>query len=337
MGRYVVRRLLQFIPTVLGTLFLLHYLTSLAIQFNGNPVRALFGEKTPPPEQLRQMTEQMGLGNPCLTRKGDPCIDLFVERLQRIFLHFDFGESLRPRRAVTELLGDALPYTIKITLIAFVVEALFGLAAGVLAGLRHGKFSDYMVRFATVLMISVPTFVSGVLVQKLVGVKFGNWLRNDVHAPDWLGRGVFGAAYKPEYPWLSLILPGLVLGALSIATTARLTRGSLLENLRADYVRTAKAKGLTKNRVIGVHTLRNSLIPVITTLGLSIGAYMSGAVVTEGIFRVPGVGFTILGAVFRGEPMVLVGMTTILVLIYLAANLVVDLMYAVLDPRIRYE
>jgi peptide/nickel transport system permease protein/oligopeptide transport system permease protein len=337
MGRYVIRRLLQFIPTVLGTMFLLHYLTSLAIQFNGNPVRALFGDRTPPEDQLRQMTEQMGLGDPCLTRKGDPCIGLFVERMQKVFVHFDFGESLRPRRPVTDILADALPYTIKITIIAFIIEALFGLAAGVLAGLRNRQFSDYAVRFSTVLMISVPTFVSGVLVQKLVGVKFGNWLRDTVHAPDWLGRGVFGAAYKAEYPWLSLLLPGLVLGALSIAATARLTRGSLLENLRADYVRTAKAKGLKRNRVIGVHTLRNSLIPVVTTLGLSIGGYMSGAVVTEGIFRVPGVGFTILRAIQNGEPMVLVGITTVLVMIYLAANLLVDLLYAVLDPRIRYE
>ena len=182
-----------------------------------------------------------------------------------------------------------------------------------------------------------PIFVSGVLVQKFVGVKFGNWLRNDLDAPDWLGRGLFGAAYKPEYPFISLILPGIVLGTLTIATTARLTRSSLLENLRADYVRTAKSKGMTTGRVIGVHTMRNSLIPVVTTLGLSIGGYMSGAVVTEGIFRVPGVGFTVLKAILTGEPMVLLGITTVLVLIYLVLNLLVDLLYAVLDPRIRYE
>lgn len=337
MGRYVVRRLLQFIPTVLGTLFLLHYLTSLAIQFGGNPVRSLFGDRTPPPDQLRQMTEQMGLGDPCLTEKGSLCLGLFWDRMEKIFLHFDFGQSLSPRREVTDLLADALPYTIKLTLIAFIVEAVVGLAAGVLAGLRSGKFSDYVVKISTVLMISVPTFVSAVLVQKFVGVKFGNWLRNDLDAPDWIGRGLFGAAYKAEYPWLSLMLPGIVLGALSIASTARLTRSSLLENLRSDYVRTAKAKGLKTSRVIGVHTLRNSLIPVVTTLGLSIGGYMSGAVVTEGVFRVPGVGFTILRAVFTGEPMVLLGITTVLVLIYLVANLLVDLLYAVLDPRIRYE
>ncbi|HEX6683792.1 MAG TPA: ABC transporter permease [Candidatus Limnocylindrales bacterium] len=337
MGRYVVRRLLQFIPTVLGTLFLLHYLTSVAIQFGGNPVRSLFGDRTPPPEQLRQMTEQFGLGDPCLTRKGDWCIELFGQRLQNIFLHFDFGQSLSPRRDVTAVLADALPYTIKLTLIAFVVEAIIGLSAGTLAGLRNGKFSDYVVRIATVLMISVPIFVSAVLAQKFIGVKFGNWLRTDLGAPDWLGRGLFGAAYKPEYPFISLILPGIVLGTLTIASTARLTRSSLLENLRADYVRTAKAKGLKSTRVVGVHTLRNSLIPVVTTLGLSIGAYMSGAVVTEGVFRVPGVGFTIFRAIGQGEPMVLLGITTVLVLIYLVLNLLVDLLYAVLDPRIRYE
>jgi peptide/nickel transport system permease protein/oligopeptide transport system permease protein len=337
MGRYVVRRLLQFIPTVLGTLFLLHYLTSVAIQFGGNPIRSLFGDRTPPEAQLRQMAEQFGLGDPCLEQKFNPCGGLFLDRLQNIFLHFDFGQGLAPRREVTEILGDALPYTIRLTLIAFTVEAVLGLSAGLWAGLRNGRFSDYVVRIVTVLVISVPIFVSGVLVQKFIGVKFGNWLRNDLDAPEWLGRGLFGAAYKAEFPFLSLILPGIVLGTLTIATTARLTRSSLLENLRADYVRTANAKGLKSSRVIGVHTLRNSLIPVVTTLGLSIGGYMSGAVVTEGIFRVPGVGFTVLKAIITGEPMVLLGITTVLVLIYLILNLLVDLLYAVLDPRIRYE
>jgi len=337
MGRYVLRRLLQFIPTVLGTLFLLHYLTSVAIQFGGNPVRSLFGDRTPPEEQLRQMAEQFGLGDPCLKQKFNPCGGLFLDRMQNIFLHFDFGQGIAPRRDVTAIMADALPYTIKLTLIAFTVEALIGLSAGLWAGLRNGKFADYLVRIVTVLVISVPIFVSGVLVQKFVGVRFGNWLRNDLDAPDWLGRGLFGAAYKPEYPFISLILPGIVLGTLTIATTARLTRSSLLENLRADYVRTAKSKGLTTGRVIGVHTMRNSLIPVVTTLGLSVGGYMSGAVVTEGIFRVPGVGFTVLKAILTGEPMVLLGITTVLVLIYLVLNLLVDLLYAVLDPRIRYE
>jgi peptide/nickel transport system permease protein/oligopeptide transport system permease protein len=337
MLRYVVRRLLQFIPTVLGTLFLLHYLSSLAIQFTGNPVRAIFGDRNPNPAVLEQMTREFGLGDPCLTRKGDPCFGLFLDRLGNIFLHFDFGNSLFPRREVTDILGDAIPYTLRLATIAFIVEVILGLAAGIIAGLRSGSVADYIVKIVTVLMISIPIFVLGVLVQNYIGVKFGNVLRNDWDAPQWLGRGMFGAAYKPEFPWLSLIIPGIVLGSLTIATTARLTRSSLLENLRADYVRTAKAKGLTNRRVIGVHTLRNSLIPVVTNLGVSLGAYLSGAVVTERIFRVPGVGFTIITAVVRGEAAVLLGITTFLVLIYLTVNLFVDLLYAVLDPRIRYE
>ncbi|HZM83111.1 MAG TPA: ABC transporter permease [Candidatus Limnocylindrales bacterium] len=337
MLRYVIRRLLQFIPTVLGTLFLLHYLTSLAIQFTGNPVRAIFGDRNPNPQVLEQMTREFGLDDRCLTRKFDPCFSLFGERLNNIFLHFDFGQSLFPQRAVTDILDDSVWYTARLALIAFLIEVFIGLGAGVLAGLRSGSFADYVVRIATVLMISIPIFVLGVLARQFIGVWFGNIVRNDWGAPDWLGRGVFGAAYKPEYPWLSLLVPGIVLGSLTIATTARLTRSSLLENLRADYVRTAKSKGLAPKRVIGVHTLRNSLIPVVTALGLSLGAYLSGAVVTEGIFRVPGVGFTILTAVTRGEASVLLGITTFLVLVYLTVNLLVDMLYAVLDPRIRYE
>src|SRR5690606_15689036 len=135
----------------------------------------------------------------------------------------------------------------------------------------------------------------------------------------------------------SLIVPGLVLGALQLAATARLTRSSLLENIRADFVRTASAKGLGRGRVVGVHTLRNSLIPVITLIGTDVGALMGGAVVTEGIFNGPGIGRQVFAAIFTGETTDVIGIVTLLVLVYLVASLVVDMLYALLDPRIRYD
>ncbi|MGC5030113.1 ABC transporter permease [Micromonospora sp. DT229] len=336
MGRYVIRRLLQFIPTVLGTMFLLHYMTSLAIQFSGNPVRAIFGDRTPPPALLQAITERLGYGDPCLDQKGNPCFGLFLDRLQNIFLHFDFGINLR-QRPVTELVADAIPFTLKLLVIAIVFEAVVGIAAGVLAGLRGGSFLDYMVKISTVFIISVPIFVLGVVVREFVGVKFGNVLRGQDWVPDLISVGVFTPGFKPDYPFASLIIPGMVLGAVSLATTARLTRTSIMENIRADYVRTAKAKGLTNKRVIGVHTLRNSLIPVITFLGVDIGAAMAGAVVTETIFNVPGIGRLVTLSARTGESSVVVGVVTMLVLVVLVANLLVDLLYAVLDPRIRYE
>lgn len=334
MGRYVIRRLLQFIPTAFFTLFLLHYITSVGIQFTGNPARALFGERTPPAALLEQLTRQLGLNDPCLDRKFDPCLPLFWDRFTGYFVG-DFGTDLR-LRPVTDIIGQALPYTLRLALIAFVFEAAVGVAAGVLAGLRGGSFWDYFVKISTVFVISVPVFVLGVFVRTFAGVKANLWLKSQDWAPDFL-TGIFTPAYQPDHPWGSLILPGLVLGALSLATTARLTRTSIMENLRSDYVRTAKAKGLTTKRVVGVHTLRNSLIPVVTSLGLDIGVLMGGAVVTETVFNVPGIGRQAAQAALGGEAPVVIGIVTILVLVYLFVNLLVDVLYAVLDPRIRYE
>jgi len=336
MGRYVVRRLLQFIPTVFFTMFLLHYLTVVGIQFNGNPVRAIFGERRPPQATIDQVTAALKLDNTCLKVKFHPCWDLFGDRMSDIFLHFDFGTNLR-FRPVTDILADALPFTLKLTVIAFTVEAVVGILAGVLAGLRSGSFMDYFVKITTVVVIAIPIFVLAVLIRQFVGIDFGNFLRGEDWVPDLVSRGFFAATYINAYPWASLVMPGLVLGALSLASTARLTRTSIAENIRGDYVRTAKAKGLMRKRIIGVHTLRNSLIPVATNLGLSIGGYITGAIITEGVFNVPGVGSVIARGIFQGESMTIIGVTTMLVLVYLVANLLVDLLYAVLDPRIRYE
>ena len=336
MGRYVIRRLLQFIPTVLGALFLLHYLTAVAIQLTGNPVRALFGDRMPPESVLRNLTERLGLGDPCLEQPFNPCLSLFVQRLESIFLHFDFGTNFN-LRPVTDIVAGAMPFTIRLTVVAILFELIVGIAAGVLAGLRNGGFWDYLLKISTVLVIAVPVIVLGVVVRDFVNIGFGNWLRSIDAVPDIVSRGLFAPTWTPAYPWASLIIPGLVLGALALATTARLTRSSLLENVRADYVRTARAKGLGQSRVVAVHTLRNSLIPVVTVVGTDIGALMGGAVVTEGIFNIPGIGRQVFAAIFTGETTVVIGIVTLLVLVYLMASLIVDVLYAVLDPRIRYD
>jgi peptide/nickel transport system permease protein/oligopeptide transport system permease protein len=317
-------------------MFLLHYLTSVGIQFSANPVRALFGDRTPPPELLQNLSEALGLGDECLTRKGDPCLGLFVDRMENVFLHWDFGVNFR-LRPVTELIAEALPYTVRLALIALLFEAVVGIIAGVLAGLRNGSFWDYLVKISTVTVIAVPIFVLGFVVREFVGVQFGNVLRGVDWIPDLISQGVFGSVYKSDYPWASLIIPGLVLGSVSLAAAARLTRTSILENTRSDYVRTAKAKGLGTNRVVGVHTLRNSLIPVVTFLGVDLGTLIGGALITETIFNVPGVGRLVVASARTGEASVVIGGATFLVLVYLITSLLVDILYAVLDPRIRYE
>jgi peptide/nickel transport system permease protein/oligopeptide transport system permease protein len=335
-GRYIVRRLLQFIPTVLGAMFLLHYLTSVGIQLTGNPVRAIFGDRTPSPALVAAISRELGLDDPCLTRSGDPCLGLFVERMQNIFFHFDFGVN-RNRQEVVDLMLRAAPNTAKLALFAFLIEVIIGLSAGILAGLRGGSFWDYVVKISTVLLISFPVFVVGVALRSFVAAPVSREAREMDWIPAVISEGILSPVYKSSYPVASLAFPAIVLASLSLATTARLTRTSLMENIRADYVRTAKAKGLAPKRVIGVHTLRNSLIPVITYLGVDFGALLSGAVITETIFNVPGIGRLVTRGAQQGESYVVVGVVTMLVLVFLVANLIVDVLYAVLDPRIRYE
>lgn len=333
MGRYTARRLLQFIPVLLGTLFLLHYLQTLSFQINGNPVRALFGDRQPPPETIEAITRAYGLDDPCLEQTGNPCFGMFFIRLQNLVTG-DFGQDFNGQD-VLDLITRALPVTINLTILAIVFETIIGILAGVIAGLRKDKAADNLVRISTTLVISVPIFVLGVLVQIFLGLYFGNWLRSR-EVPDAL-KAMFSVAYQSEFPWASLVVPALVLGALSLGFIARLTRTSLIETMRSDYVRTARAKGLKPTRVVGVHALRNSLIPVVTYIGIDIGALMGGALVTEGIFNVPGIGGLTFQSIRAGETAVILAVVTLLVLVFLVASLLVDLLYAVLDPRIRYE
>jgi peptide/nickel transport system permease protein/oligopeptide transport system permease protein len=334
MGRYLARRLLQFIPVLLGAMFLLHYLSILSIQFTGDPIRALFGENAPPEAVLDQMRARFGLDNPCLEQPGNPCLGMFVDRLGQ-YATLDFGINFRGR-PITELVGERWPVTLRLTLIAIIFETVVGIALGVLAGLRKDRFSDYVVRISSALLISVPVFVFGVLTQVLVALAIGGWVRDQPWAPDWL-KAIFTPIYLADWPWMSLIIPGIVLGMFSLAAISRLTRTSLIENLRADYVRTARAKGLARSRIIGVHTLRNSLIPVVTFIGIDLGALMGGAIVTERIFNIPGVGGLVYTSLQNQDSTVVVAVVTMLVLVFLFASLLVDVLYAVLDPRIRYE
>jgi oligopeptide transport system permease protein len=232
--------------------------------------------------------------------------------------HGDFGQSFKGRE-VAEIMRERFPVTLRLGLLAFVFEAILGLAAGVLAGLRRRSLADTMVLVSTTVVVAVPVFVLGHAAQLLLGVKLG-WFP------------VAGAREGLR----SYVLPAIVLGSLSLCYVARLTRASLSEALQSDYVRTARAKGLSQRRVVGVHALRNSLIPVVTFLGVDLGSLLAGAVITEGIFNLPGVGQAVFGAVKAQEGPIVVGIVTALVLVFIAANLIVDVLYAVLDPRIRY-
>jgi oligopeptide transport system permease protein len=305
-GRYVLRRLLQLIPVFIGTTFLIF---ALVFAIPGDPIRALAGDRPLPEAVQQELRDRYNLDDPLVVQYGKYMVNL---------VQGDFGQDFRGR-PVSDIMAERWPITIKLSLAAFAIEIFIGLLAGLLAGLKRGSFIDNLVRISTVVVISIPVFVLGFTLQILLGVKWE----------------IFPVAYNGTF--YSLLLPAIVLAALSLAYVARLTRTTLTENLRSDYVRTAVAKGLPRSRVVGVHTLRNSLIPVVTFLGVDLGSLMAGAIVTEGIFNIPGIGNQVFRSILSQESTVVVGIVTALVIIYLFSNLIVDILYAVLDPRIRYD
>lgn len=330
---YVVRRLLQFVPVLLGTLFLIHYLTSIGIQLTGNPVHAIFGLRQPPESVVAAVTAQFGLDNACLEQVGNPCLGLFFERLTG-YAAGDFGTDFN-NQPVAGLLAERWPITARLAILAIMFEMVLGTLAGVAAGLRKDRFADYGIKVFTVLLVAVPVFVLGVLVQVALAVGPAEWVNNQPWLAPWLGP-IFSVTYNSAHPWASLVIPALVLGALSLASVARLTRTGLVENMGSDYVRTARAKGLLPRRIVGVHALRNSLIPVVTFVGADFGFLIGGSIVIEGIFNIPGIGNLTYHSALSGEVPVTIAVVTVLVLVFLIVNLVVDLVYALLDPRIRY-
>ncbi|MGO2541737.1 ABC transporter permease [Specibacter sp. AOP5-B1-6] len=307
MVMFTLRRFLQLIPVFFGATLLVYFLV---FATPGDPIAALSGGKPMAPAVEAALRAQYNLDQPFWVQYF-----LYLKNLVTLNLGQTFSGQ-----EVAAVIGRAYPVTARLAIMALAFEAVFGILFGVIAGLRKGKLFDSTVLVASLIVIAVPTFVLGFVLQLVVGVKLG-----------WARPTVSGGA-----PWNELILPALVLGLVSLAYVIRLTRASISENMNADYVRTATAKGLSRRRVVVVHILRNSLIPVVTFLGADLGALMGGAIVTEGIFNVPGVGNLLYQAILKGESATVVAVVSVLVIVFVAANLVVDLLYALLDPRIRY-
>ena len=307
MGRYIARRLLLTIPVLLGSTFLIF---AMVYALPGDPIAALAGDRPLAAGVVAELKDRYNLNDPLLVQYG---------KYMGALLQGDLGTDFAGR-SVSETVAERLPVTIKLALVAIAFEAVMGLVAGILAGIRKGSLFDNLVLVSTIFVVSIPVFVLGFVAQITLG------LRLNLFPISGISEGLY-----------SYLLPGFVLAALSVAYVARLTRTSLVENLRNDYVRTAKAKGLPPRTVVGKHTMRNSLIPVVTFLGADLGALLSGAIVTEGIFNIPGLGRTVFQAVQLSEGAVVVGIVTLFILFYILFNLVVDILYAALDPRIRYE
>jgi oligopeptide transport system permease protein len=308
MFRYIVRRLLQMVLTFFGATFIVY---ALMFANQDDPLQALAGER-PLPDNVRQaLTERYHLDEPFLMQYW-----YYMKGL----LSGDFGTSLTGRE-ISDMMATAWPITIRLALISITIVAVVAIVAGVISGIRRGSIFDNVTLVVTLVILSLPIIVLAPLAQLIFGIKLG-WF------PPTAGA-------NPTF-W-ALLLPAIVLGSLVLATELRVTRASVAENLRSDYVRTARAKGLSRNRVIGVHVLRNSLIPVVTLIGVDIGNLMSGAIVTEGVFNIPGVGFNLFRGIRTEDGPLVVGFVSVLVIVFLVVNLLVDLLYAALDPRIRYE
>jgi ABC-type dipeptide/oligopeptide/nickel transport system permease component len=307
MGRYVARRLLLTIPVLLGASFLIF---AMVYALPGDPIRALGGDRPLPPAVVAQLRDDFNLNDP-----------LYLQYVKYIgdLVQGDLGTDFRGR-PVLDTIEQRLPVTVRLTVVAVLFEAVIGLVAGLLAGIRRNSFLDNLVLVSSTLIVSIPILVLAFVAQYVFGLELG-WFP------------IAGI----QQGWASYILPGLVLASGSLAYVARLTRTSVAENLRADYVRTARAKGLPNRTVITRHLLRNSLIPVVTFIGADIGTLLGGAIVTEAVFNLPGIGRAVFDAVQGQEGAVVVGIVTLMVFFFIFFNLVVDVLYAVLDPRIRYD
>ena len=308
MLRYIGRRLLQTIPVFFGATFLIFAMVYL---MPGDPVAALGGDRGLSEAAAAQIRAQYNLDKPFWMQ--------YLLYLKGVFT-LDFGTAFNGQK-VTSIMATAFPTTAKLALYALAIETILGIGLGVIAGVRRGKWFDSTILVVSLLLISVPTFVLGFVLQYVLGVQLA----------------ILPTTASASVDLRSLTMPAMVLGGVSLAYVIRLTRQSVSENVSADYVRTARAKGLSGGVVMTRHILRNSLLPVATFIGGDLGALRGGAIITEGIFNIHGVGGTLWSAIIKGEPQTVVSVTTVLVLVYIIANLIVDLLYAVLDPRIRYE
>jgi ABC-type dipeptide/oligopeptide/nickel transport system permease component len=306
MGRFLARRLVLTIPVLLGVATLVFSLIHL---IPGDPAQAMLGEAAPQAD-VEQLRRQLGLDRPLLEQYAG-----FLGGLVKA----DLGTSLRTGMPVTEQIIERMPATFELAAAAMMVAMLFSMPLGIAAAVRRGTLVDHTAMTVSLFGVSVPNFWLGPLLAIIFAVKLG-WLPVS-------GRGT----------WAHLVLPAVSLGAALAAILARMTRATMLEELREPYVQAARARGVSKARAVLRHAFRNSLIPVVTLIGLQFGAVLTGAVITETIFAWPGIGRLLIQSIgFRDYPLVQ-GCILLIAVTYVAVNLVTDMLYGVLDPRIRYE
>jgi ABC-type dipeptide/oligopeptide/nickel transport system permease component len=316
---YILRRILQMIPVFIGVTIIMFLVRSPAV-VPGDPVRMLAGERDVTPAVRAAVTEKFGLDKPIYVQYGK-----YMGRL----VQGDLGDSYQLRRPVSHILFEKFPNTLKLAATALLLEAIFGIAAGILSAVKRYSFWDVLVTLSTSVLVSLPVFWLGMILQMVFGIKFKQWGLPYLPATGMTGDGF------PQ--WVHLILPAITLASVSTAYAARIARSQLLEVMGMDYMRTAAAKGLSGSQVIWRHGLKNAMIPVVTFLGLDLGAMVAGTILTETVFNWPGVGLTIYRAITLRDWPIVTGGVIIIVILVMVINLLVDISYAFLDPRIRYS
>jgi peptide/nickel transport system permease protein len=320
MFAYIVRRVLWgvlLLVLVSALTFLLFYILPTA-----NPAQLRAGRNSNP-KVIAYIGRELGLNKPIYTR--------FLDYMKGIIFHFNFGYSYYSQASVKGLIANRLPATLSLTLGAVVIWLLAGLSVGIISAVRRGTVLDRAAMGTALVFVSAPVYWLALIALYLLAADIG---RIKVFP----GAGSYvGLTYDPWKWFTSLILPWLVLAASFAAIYARLLRGSLLDVLRADYIRTARAKGLSERRVIMRHGVRSAITPIVTVLGLDIGTLLGGAVLTETVFDIPGIGRLNYTALLHSDFPIVQGTVLLAALFIILANIVVDIAYAYLDPRVRYE
>lgn len=311
MTQYIIRRLLQSIIVVFGVSVLVFFI----LFQTGDPV-ILMASPDATEEQIEQLRHSLGFDRPVYVQY----LDFISDAVQG-----DFGKSLRQGQPVMELVMQRIPATLKLALASFVLSVCVSIPVGIISATRRNSIWDNLVMGFALLGQSLPVFFLGVMLIWIFAGKLG-WLPSFGD-----GDGSLSSSLK------HLVLPTITLGTFSLARNARLVRSSLLEVLGLDYIKTARAKGLTDRNVVYRHALKNALIPVVTIFGLEFGVLLGGAVITETVFSWPGVGRMVITAIQQRDFPLVVGTVMVLAMMFVILNLLVDLLYGVIDPRVRYN
>ncbi len=303
---YIIKRILIAIPVLVGVMLIIFLLLNVV---PGDPITLMMREHIKP-DLIERMREQMGLDDPVMVR--------FITYLTKA-LQGDFGISYKLNRNVTDLIVNAFPHTLRLSIFAAIIAWIIGIPAGILSAIKQNTFIDRFFMSFSLMGVSMPVFWAALMLQYVFAFKL---------------RLLPVSGYET---WKHLLMPAIVLGWSSAGTIARLTRSSLLEIMKNDFVRTARAKGLRETSVVVGHALKNAMLPVVTMMAIQVASLLSGAVITESVFGIPGIGRLAVNSIQNRDMPLLQGTVVFTTILIIAGNLIADILYSVIDPRIRVE